>query len=131
MKKMFTIVKLNSTALKPTIESQAEALRFVVLVDRLYDRDVPVLLGSSGETALFPPAMLAGGYRKKYLRALSRLGALAELDLEGAPRQEASGIFLVRASPRASAKVRAFTEHLLESIGGSASWVSDAAMAGV
>ena len=61
-----------------TIESQAEALRFVVLVDRLYDRDVPVLLGSSGETALFPPAMLAGGYRKKYLRALSRLGALAE-----------------------------------------------------
>ena len=61
-----------------TIESQAEALRFVVLVDRLYDRDVPVLLGGSGETALFPPAMLAGGYRKKYLRALSRLGALAE-----------------------------------------------------
>jgi len=61
-----------------TIESQADALRFVVLVDRLYDRDVPVLLGGSGETALFPPTMLAGGYRKKYLRALSRLGALAE-----------------------------------------------------
>jgi cell division protein ZapE len=26
---------------------------------------------------LFSPEMLTGGYRKKYLRALSRLGALA------------------------------------------------------
>jgi cell division protein ZapE len=49
-----------------------------VLVDRLYDRDVPVLLGGSGLHGLFPAEMLAGGYRKKYYRALSRLGALAE-----------------------------------------------------
>lgn len=60
------------------LDEQARALRFVVLVDRLYDRDVPVLLGGSGLHGLFPPAMLAGGYRKKYYRALSRLGALAE-----------------------------------------------------
>ncbi|WNB84410.1 cell division protein ZapE [Cellulomonas sp. ATA003] len=57
---------------------QSTALRLVVLVDRLYDRDVPVLLGGSGVQGLFPPEMLAGGYRKKYYRALSRLGALAE-----------------------------------------------------
>ena len=57
---------------------QSTALRLVVLVDRLYDRDVPVLLGGSGEEGLFPAEMLAGGYRKKYYRALSRLGALAQ-----------------------------------------------------
>ncbi len=65
------------TGVRP-VEHQSTALRFVVLVDRLYDRDVPVLLGGSGEQGLFPAEMLAGGYRKKYYRALSRLGALAE-----------------------------------------------------
>jgi len=59
-----------------TIHSQDVALRFVVLVDRLYDRDVPVLLGGAGEQQLFTADMLAGGYRKKHFRALSRLGAL-------------------------------------------------------
>lgn len=57
-------------------------------------------------------------------------GRIVELDLDGTPRQEPSGIFLVRAAPRASVKVRAFTAHLLESIGRSASWVGDAATAG-
>ncbi|MBL0885682.1 cell division protein ZapE [Myceligenerans sp. I2] len=65
------------TGVRP-VTRQDEALRLVVLVDRLYDRDVPVLLGGSGEHGLFTPEMLAGGYRKKYYRALSRLGALAE-----------------------------------------------------
>ncbi|GAA4690444.1 cell division protein ZapE [Promicromonospora umidemergens] len=61
------------------VTAQEVALRLVVLVDRLYDRDVPVLLGGSGDTrGLFTEEMLAGGYRKKYYRALSRLGALAE-----------------------------------------------------
>lgn len=60
------------------VPDQDVALRLVVLVDRLYDRDVPVLLGGTGEGALFSAEMLAGGYRKKYYRALSRLGALAE-----------------------------------------------------
>jgi len=65
------------------VTAQDVALRLVVLVDRLYDRDVPVVLaGGSGSDAtdgtdLFTPDMLAGGYRKKYYRALSRLGALA------------------------------------------------------
>lgn len=59
------------------VTRQDVALRLVVLVDRLYDRDVPVLLGGAGTDGLFSPEMLAGGYRKKYYRALSRLGALA------------------------------------------------------
>ncbi len=59
------------------VRTQDVALRLVVLVDRLYDRDVPVLLGGAGEHGLFSPEMLRGGYRKKYYRALSRLGALA------------------------------------------------------
>jgi cell division protein ZapE len=66
------------------VPDQDVALRLVVLVDRLYDRDVPVLLGGAGESALFTEQMLAGGYRKKYFRALSRLGALAERGREEA-----------------------------------------------
>jgi cell division protein ZapE len=56
---------------------QAAALRFVVLVDRLYDRDVPVLTSGIPLDQLFPADLLSGGYRKKYLRALSRLTALS------------------------------------------------------
>ena len=63
------------TGVRP-VARQDVALRFVVLVDRLYDRDVPVLLGGAGERGLFGADLLAGGYRKKYYRALSRLGAL-------------------------------------------------------
>ena len=65
------------TGVHPVTE-QSAALRLVVLVDRLYDRDVPVLLAGAGEKGLFTEEMLRGGYRKKYYRALSRLGALAE-----------------------------------------------------
>ncbi|MFP5347226.1 MAG: cell division protein ZapE [Actinomycetes bacterium] len=60
-----------------TVRDQAVALRLVVLADRIYDRDVPLLVGGDGLADLFPPEMLAGGYRKKYRRALSRLTALA------------------------------------------------------
>lgn len=67
---------LGLTKVHP-ITDQSAGLRFVVLVDRLYDRDVPVLLGGSGMENLFSPQMLEGGYRKKYFRALSRLGSLA------------------------------------------------------
>ncbi len=58
------------------VPDQDVALRLVALVDRLYDRDVPVLLGGAGAGVLFSAEMLAGGYRKKYFRALSRLTAL-------------------------------------------------------
>ena len=59
------------------IEDQAAALRFVALADRLYDREVPVLGSGAPFDAVFPEDMLAGGYRKKYFRAVSRLSALA------------------------------------------------------
>jgi cell division protein ZapE len=60
------------------IDDQAVALRFVVLVDRLYDRDVPVVASGVPLDDIFTPEMLRGGYRKKYYRALSRLVALAK-----------------------------------------------------
>lgn len=59
------------------LADQAAALRFVVLVDRLYDRDIPVCTTGVRVDELFTPEMLAGGYRKKYSRAISRLVALA------------------------------------------------------
>ena len=59
------------------VEDQAAALRLVVLADRLYDRDVPVLTSGVPLDRLFPDELLRGGYRKKYLRAVSRLTALA------------------------------------------------------
>lgn len=61
------------------LTDQGEALRFVVLVDRLYDNDVPVAASGESVGHVFAPDMLKGGYRKKYFRALSRLSALAEL----------------------------------------------------
>ncbi|MFD6179291.1 MULTISPECIES: cell division protein ZapE [unclassified Isoptericola] len=65
------------TGVRPVLRQEV-ALRLVVLVDRLYDRDVPVLLAGDSAQHLFTDEMLRGGYRKKYFRALSRLGALAE-----------------------------------------------------
>jgi cell division protein ZapE len=59
------------------VTDQAAALRLGVLVDRLYDRDVPVATSGVGIGELFPDELLRGGYRKKYLRCLSRLTALA------------------------------------------------------
>ncbi|MFD7159954.1 cell division protein ZapE [Kribbella sp. NPDC059898] len=53
------------------------ALRMVVLADRMYDRNLPLLASGVPLDELFSKDMLKGGYRKKYLRALSRLIALA------------------------------------------------------
>jgi cell division protein ZapE len=64
------------SGLRP-IDDQNAALRLVVLVDRLYDRSIPVLASGAPVDRLFTPELLAGGYRKKYLRATSRLVSLA------------------------------------------------------
>ncbi len=61
------------------LTDQNVALRLVSLADRLYDRDVPVAVAGCRLDELFSAEMLEGGYRKKYLRALSRLTALARL----------------------------------------------------
>lgn len=56
---------------------QDVALRLVALADRLYDRAVPVRVSGQSLANLFTEEMLHGGYRKKYLRAISRLTALS------------------------------------------------------
>jgi cell division protein ZapE len=60
-----------------TVDDQAVALRLVVLADRMYDRDLPVVASGKTFDQLFAPPLLEGGYRKKYYRAISRLVALA------------------------------------------------------
>ncbi len=55
------------------LDDQAAALRLVVLVDRLYDRDIPVVVGGVRVDRIFTADLLRGGYRKKYFRAISRL----------------------------------------------------------
>ena len=54
-----------------TITEQAVALRFVVLADRLYDKDVPILASGVPSTSSSPTEMMHGGYTKKYFRAVS------------------------------------------------------------
>ncbi|MFC8278655.1 cell division protein ZapE, partial [Rhodococcoides kroppenstedtii] len=56
---------------------QSVALRIVVLADRLYDAGTPVTVSGAKLDELFTEEMLQGGYRKKYLRATSRLLALS------------------------------------------------------
>jgi cell division protein ZapE len=56
---------------------QDVALRLVAFADRLYDRAVPVAVSGLPLSELFTDEMLHGGYRKKYLRAVSRLIALS------------------------------------------------------
>lgn len=60
------------------LASQTDALRFVALVDRLYDAQVHVVASGTPLDEVFGEEMLAGGYRKKYLRAMSRLISLTE-----------------------------------------------------
>lgn len=57
---------------------QTDALRFVALVDRLYDAQVRIAADGTPLDAIFPDEMLGGGYRKKYLRAVSRLISLTQ-----------------------------------------------------
>lgn len=58
------------------LTDQTDALRLVAFVDRLYDAQVHILATGTPLDRVFGDDMLAGGYRKKYLRAISRLNAL-------------------------------------------------------
>ncbi len=64
------------------LEDQNQALRVVALVDRLYDRDAVVAASGEPLPEVFTPEMMRGGYRKKYLRSLSRLESMAHAALE-------------------------------------------------
>lgn len=59
-----------------TLEDQSQALRFVAFIDRAYDAQIPIVATGTSLDQVFSSDMLAGGYRKKYLRAISRLIAL-------------------------------------------------------
>jgi cell division protein ZapE len=59
------------------IDDQNVALRLVALTDRLYDAGIPVVASGAKLDSIFSDEMLAGGFRKKYLRATSRLIALS------------------------------------------------------
>ena len=57
-------------------DDQSAALRFVAFIDRAYDAQIPIRATGISLDQVFSEDMLAGGYRKKYLRAISRLVAL-------------------------------------------------------
>lgn len=58
------------------IDDQSVALRLVALTDRLYDAGIPILASGTKLDTIFSDEMVAGGFRKKYLRATSRMLAL-------------------------------------------------------
>ncbi|MFT4260151.1 cell division protein ZapE [Microbacterium sp.] len=62
------------------LTDQSEALRFVAFVDRVYDAQIPIVATGVGLDQVFAEEMLGGGYRKKYLRAISRLNALTHAE---------------------------------------------------
>ena len=59
------------------LTDQNDALRFVSFVDRAYELQILIHASGTPLTTIFPQHFLDGGYRKKYLRAISRLGALS------------------------------------------------------
>jgi cell division protein ZapE len=65
------------------IDDQNVALRLVSLTDRLYDAGIPVVASGTKLDTIFSAEMLAGGFRKKYLRAISRLLALTAAGQSG------------------------------------------------
>jgi cell division protein ZapE len=66
---------IGMTGVHP-FKNQTDAVRFVAFVDRLYDAQVRIFAEGTPLDDVFPADMLAGGYSKKYLRAVSRLIAL-------------------------------------------------------
>lgn len=70
-----TIVLRDVTALT----DQTDALRLVAFIDRVYDAQIPVLAAGTPLDEVFGGDMLSGGYRKKYLRSMSRLIALTSM----------------------------------------------------
>ena len=60
------------------LTDQSAALRFVAFIDRVYDAQIPIRATGAPLTTIFGGGMLDGGYRKKYLRCMSRLNALTQ-----------------------------------------------------
>ncbi len=58
------------------IMGQTDALRLVAFIDRVYDAQIPIIASGTPISDVFGGDMVNGGYRKKYLRCVSRLIAL-------------------------------------------------------
>ncbi|MFC6355383.1 cell division protein ZapE [Luethyella okanaganae] len=63
------------------LHNQTDALRLVAFIDRVYDAEIPIIASGTPLSEVFDDEMLGGGYRKKYLRAMSRLIALTTGEL--------------------------------------------------
>lgn len=63
------------------LTDQNAALRLVAFIDRVYDAEVPVVASGLPLDEVFGGDMMQGGYRKKYLRAMSRMIALTTGEL--------------------------------------------------
>jgi cell division protein ZapE len=58
------------------LHDQMQALRLVAFIDRAYDAELPIVASGTPLSEVFDEAMLGGGFRKKYLRSVSRMIAL-------------------------------------------------------
>ncbi|WGD36314.1 cell division protein ZapE [Lysinibacter sp. HNR] len=58
------------------LDDQTGALRLVAFIDRVYDAQIPIVATGVSLDQVFGGGMLSGGYRKKYLRSMSRMNAL-------------------------------------------------------
>ncbi|MFE5671832.1 cell division protein ZapE [Agromyces sp. NPDC056523] len=63
------------------LTDQNAALRLVAFIDRVYDAEVPIIASGVPLDEVFGGDMLSGGYRKKYLRSMSRMIALTTGEL--------------------------------------------------
>jgi cell division protein ZapE len=61
------------------LKNQNDGLRFVAFVDRAYELQIGLRSSGAPLTDIFPTEFIESGYKKKYLRAISRLGALVDL----------------------------------------------------
>lgn len=64
------------------LTDQSAALRLVAFIDRVYDAQIPIRATGLPLTQVFGGGMLDGGYRKKYLRCMSRLNALTSSEID-------------------------------------------------
>ncbi|MGH1550961.1 cell division protein ZapE [Leifsonia poae] len=63
------------------LHDQMAALRLVAFIDRVYDAEIPIVQTGVALNDVFDDEMLGGGYRKKYLRSMSRMIALTAGEL--------------------------------------------------
>jgi cell division protein ZapE len=63
------------------LHDQMAARRLVAFIDRVYDAEIPIVQTGIPLNDIFDDDMLGGGYRKKYLRSVSRMIALTAGEL--------------------------------------------------